>query len=96
VLDGPGASPRQPVRQGVHSNDHTDPHEAEPKADQMAAVGAYDDVVQVVGEACAHHHRHMNDDEEDKSAHDEEVERAPDLPVAGQFRIPLEAVRQRR
>ena len=38
----------------------------------------------------------MTDEEDDKGAHDEKVERPPDLPVAGQLGIPLEAVRKGR
>jgi hypothetical protein len=96
VLDGPWLLPRQPVRQGVHRYHDPDPHDAEVEAQHRRAVCAHDDVVHVPGEPGQHHHRHMADEEDDEGAHDEEVERTPDLPVAGQVRIPLEAVRKGR
>ena len=43
-----------------------------------------------------HHHGHMRNEEDDEGAHDEEVERPADLPVAGQLRIPREPVREGR
>ena len=65
-------------------------------AERAGVVRAQHDVVHVPGEPGEHHHRHMDDEEDDEGAHDEEVERPADLPVAGQLRIPLEAVGQGR
>ena len=78
------------------SDDHADPHQAEVQADRVGVVRAHDDVVHVPDEPGEHHHRHVPDDEDDEGAHDEEVERPADLPVAGQLRIPREPGREGR
>ena len=96
VLHEPRPAPRQPVGQRVHRHDHAHSHQAEVHAGQAGVVGAHDDVVHVPDEPGDRHHGHVADEEDDEGAHDEEVKRPADLPVAGQLRIPLEPVRQRR
>ena len=64
--------------------------------DWLHVVRAHHDVVHVPDESANHHHQDVNDDETDKRTHHEKMERAADLPIPRQLRVPWKTRRQRR
>ena len=84
----PGEAHRPDV-EGDHERDHEQPDR---ESVEVVVVGAEGDVVEVGREAGEGDQGHVADEEQDEGDHHEEVDRACDLAVAEQARVPAEAV----
>src|SRR5205807_10571111 len=94
MLAGSGTSPGQAVGEDIDNYDDATPQETQKQTEPAGFVRSEHDVVHVPDKAGGRDHGYVYIDEEDKGTHHKEMKRSADLPVAGQLRIPSEAIRQ--